>query len=221
MLSTERVYEYLDSVFFGDVILVENESPYGTALMTHLIAEYGRKKGVPVYVDDILDSLHVVREHLRFLGIDEDFSDVSVIKTGGVKSIGNVVARIGIESDAARYLNRHREALREAAPGKRYIHITLGIERLFAFFESKREFYMTTGAIKERLGDESHVSFYILNRSVVSALRTNPIPELEEIATTVVRIQLRNKRHALVFAKGPTLRIVDGDMIAYLDGSAR
>jgi hypothetical protein len=217
MPSTERAYEYFDSVFFGDVILVENESPYGTALMTHFIVEYGRKNGIPILVDDILDSLHVVREHLRFLGIEDDFRDVRVIKTGGVKSIGNVVERIGIETDASRYLSRHREALNKAPPSKRHIRITLGIERLLAFFESRREFYMMTGAIKEKLGDDSHVSFYIINKGVASALRTNPIPELEEIATTVVKIQLRNKRHALVFAKGPTLIIVDGDMIAYLD----
>ncbi|NJE61614.1 DUF257 family protein [Thermococcus sp. 21S7] len=217
MLSAERAYEYIDKMLFGDVVLVENESPYGVALVTHLIAEYSRRKGVPLYINDVLDSLHVVKEHLNFLGINEDFSDVSVIKTGGRKNVGNVIKRIGLDTDATRYINHHKRLLHEIASEGKHIAITLGIERLFAFFGSRYEFYLMTWAIKEKLGEGNLLSFYVINKNIASNLNMNPIPELEEIATTVVRVQLRNKRHALVFAKGPTLQIADGDLIAYLD----
>ncbi|ASJ11802.1 DUF257 family protein [Thermococcus thioreducens] len=197
-VAKETTFKFIEAAPFGDVILMEDDSPYGTALATYVLVKYARERGLPVYIDDVLDSLALVRKHLRLLDIEEDFSDVRVIKTGGMETFGVVVDRIHLDVEPVFYITRHRKVANATLSSGKHIHIVLGMERLFAFLETRREFYMFIAYLKEFLGNPNRKSFYIVNSPVLSTLRFNPLPELEEIASTVVEIKIKNGTHVVI-----------------------
>ncbi|NJE05919.1 hypothetical protein E3E36_07125 [Thermococcus sp. M36] len=197
-VAKEIAFRFIEEAPFGDVILMEDESPYGTALATYVLVKYAGDRGLPVYIDDVLDSLALVRKHLKFLGIDEDFSDVEVIKTGGMEPVGKIVSKIHLEAEPVLYITRHREITNRILSSGKHLNIVLGMERLFAFLETRREFYMFIAYLKEFLGNPNRKSFYIVNKPVLSTLRFNPLPELEEIASTVVEIKIKNGTHVVI-----------------------
>ncbi len=197
-VAKETAFRFIEEAPFGDVILMEDESPYGTALATYVLVKYARERGLPVYIDDVLDSLALVRKHLEFLGIQEDFSDVEVIKTGGMETVGKVMGRIHLEAEPIVYITRHREITRRILASGKHLNIFLGLERLFAFLETRREFYLFIAYLREFIGNTNRKSFYIVNRPVLSTLKFNPLPELEEIASTVVEIKIKNGTHVVI-----------------------
>ncbi|WP_258083089.1 DUF257 domain-containing protein [Thermococcus thermotolerans] len=200
-VAKETAFKFIEATPFGDVILMEDESPYGAALATYVFVKYARERGLPVYIDDVLDSLALVKKHLGFLGIDWDFSDVDVIKTGGMEPVGNIVSKIHLDAEPVLYITRHREATRKILQSGKHLNIVLGMERLFAFLETRREFYMFIAYLKEFLGNPNRKSFYIVSKPVLSTLRFNLLPELEEIASTVVEIKIKNGTHVTILKK--------------------
>ncbi len=197
-ITKETAFKFIEMAPFVDIVLMEDESPYGTALATYAIVRYSRETGIPVYIDDILDSLSLVKKHLRFLGINEDFSDVTVIKTGGIENIGNIVERLPLESEPIMYITRHRKITSDILSEDRHLNIVLGLERLFAFLGNRREFYLFVTYLKELLGNQNRKAFYIINRKIIPIIRLNPLPELEEIASTVVKIYIRDGTHVVM-----------------------
>jgi len=215
--TKETAYRFLELAPFGDIVLMEDESPYGTAIATYVIVKYARETGIPVYIDDVLDSLSLVSKHLKFLGIEEDFSDVSVIKTGGIENVGNIIERLPVESEPIMYITRHREITREILSRGRHINIVLGMERRFAFLGNRREFYLFVTYLKELLGNRNRKAFYILNRNIIPGIKFNPLPELEEIASTVVEIRIKDGVHVVVPRKALFVEIIGKEFAGKLE----
>nr|WP_240924296.1 DUF257 family protein [Thermococcus sp. 21S7] len=73
----------MDSIGFGETVLVEYTSPnYTLDFMVLLLKRYADDRGYPFVVDDHLDTLHVINEHLKFFGVRGIFDDAFVLKTG-------------------------------------------------------------------------------------------------------------------------------------------
>ncbi|KUJ99743.1 MAG: Uncharacterized protein XD43_0583, partial [Thermococcales archaeon 44_46] len=83
MESLEEVFKLVDKIKFGEIVLVEYYRSFIPELMTLGLLYYGKSRGLPVIIDDNFDSLHVIQKHLEFVGIEEDFRDALVVKTGG------------------------------------------------------------------------------------------------------------------------------------------
>ncbi|AIF68736.1 hypothetical protein PAP_01480 [Palaeococcus pacificus DY20341] len=200
----EKIFELIDKTHFGDMILIEYEPFYAAELVTMILLEYARKGGLSIIIDDNLDCLHIVKEHLRFLGIEEDFKDAFVIKTGGKLNIGTVVGRVKIESEPAIYIKRYEEiSSKTFTEVDRAVNIVLGLERLFAFVQNTREFYTLIGSIQSFLGNEKRKAFYIIDKNVALSLKYNLLPELERIASTVVYISGEHGEGKVIFKKSP------------------
>lgn len=177
----------LDRVKFGEIVLIESNASYISEFMVLGILKYAREHEIPIVIDDNFDTLHIIKAHLDVLGIEEDFKDVYVIKTGGIMEVGNVVARVSLSSEPISYVMKYKKASQEAFKdiGKS-MNIVLGLEKLFHFTREPVEFYTLIGSIGSFIGNKNRKSFYILNRKIAEGAPINPLPELERIATGVI-----------------------------------
>jgi len=169
---------------------------------------YARERGTKIMIDDVLDTLFLVKKQLEFLGVQDDFSDAVVIKTGGKMDIGKVIGRIPLETEPVIYLSRYEGIANEVFSEGKYINIVLGLEKLFAFMHEPVEFYTVINSIQGFLGNRSRKAFYMINKNIASNLKFNPIPELEEIATTVTYIRGEYGEGKVTFGKTPFIEFL-------------
>ncbi|ASA77009.1 DUF257 family protein [Thermococcus sp. 5-4] len=205
-----EVFQFLDSIGFGETVLVEYTSPnYTLDFMVLLLKRYADDRGHPFVVDDNLDTLHVINEHLKFFGVRNIFDDAIVLKTGGIVNIGNVVGRVKVESEASIYLRRYEEASTKAFSGLREsINVVIGLEKLFAFVEDYRNFYEIISSIDRFLGNRKRKAFYLLDRNICERIPINPLPELEKIASTFLDVRLDGNRLIGRIRKSPDIRMM-------------
>jgi len=204
--SLEEVFRLIDKIKFGEIALVEYRRSFIPEFMTLGLLYYGKSRGLPVIIDDNFDSLHVIQKHLEFLGINEDFRDVLVVKTGGKRKVGNVVKRIEFVSEPVIYIRNYEEEGRAVfSQVENSINIVLGLERLFSFVSSVSEFYTFILTIQSFLGDDRRKAFYLVNKDIASSIPFNPLPELERIATTVIEATPRPTSGIFTFKKSPSL----------------
>ncbi|EHR77928.1 hypothetical protein OCC_03077 [Thermococcus litoralis DSM 5473] len=207
-MTKEMLFDVVDRTPFGDLVLIEDETTYGLVMAMYAFVRYARERGIKIMIDDVLDTLFLIKKQLEFLGVQEDFSDVLVIKTGGKMDVGKVVGRIPLETEPVIYLSRYESTVKEVFSEGKYINIVLGLERLFAFFQEPVEFYTVINSIQGFLGNKSRKAFYIIDKNVASNLKFNPIPELEEMATTVVYIKGEYGKGKVTFGKNPFIEFL-------------
>ncbi|WP_456326347.1 DUF257 family protein [Palaeococcus sp. (in: euryarchaeotes)] len=181
------LFGLLNRVKFGETVLIESDASYISEFMVLGILKYAREHEIPVVIDDNFDTLHLIKIHLGILGIEEDFKDVYVIKTGGIIDVGNVVARVSLSSEPTSYVLKYKKASQEVFKNiEKSMNIVLGLEKLFYFTKEPVEFYTLIGSIGSFIGNKNRKSFYILNRKIAEGAPINPLPELERIATGVI-----------------------------------
>lgn len=192
MESLQELFNLFDKIKSGETVLVEYYPSFVPELGVVALLKYARSRRMQAIIDDNLDSLHTVKSHLKFLGIEEDFSDVLVLKTGGKRMVGNVLKRLSVPTDPFVYLSNYRKASSEIKIEEGpYLNIVLGIERLFAFSKTVSEFYAMIHGIQEFVGNTRRKAFYFVNRErtkEIGRITINPLPELERIATTIVEV---------------------------------
>ncbi len=205
-----EVFQFLDSVGFGETVLVEYTSPnYTLDFMVLLLKRYSDDRGYSFVVDDHLDTLHMLDEHLKFFGVKGVFDDAIVLKTGGVMNVGKVVDRVAVESEAAMYLRRYEEASARVFSGlNEAINVVLGLEKLFAFVENYRNFYEIISSIDRFLGNKKRKAFYFMDKNVCQRLPFNPLPEIEKIASTFLDVRLDGNRLVGRINKSPDIRMM-------------
>ena len=209
MEALEDVFTLVDKVKFGEIVLIEYHRSFIPELTTLGLLYYGRTRGLPVIIDDNFDSLHVIQKHLEFVGIDEDFRDALVVKTGGKRNVGNVVARVRFVSEPAIYIRNYEEASKAAfSKVDKSINIVLGLERLFSFVSSVSEFYAFVIALQSFLGNEKRKAFYLVNKEIASSIPFNPLPELERVASTVIEAVPTPTRGIFTFKKSTSLDLL-------------
>jgi len=148
-------------------------------------------------------------KHLEFLGINEDFRDVLVVKTGGKRKVGNVVKRIEFVSEPVIYIRNYEEEGRAVfSQVENSINIVLGLERLFSFVSSISEFYAFILAIQSFLENEKRKAFYLVNKDIASSAKFNPLPELERVSTTVIEAIPTPTSGILTIKKSPSRNLL-------------
>ncbi len=210
MGKLSEMFKFVDSIGFGETVLVEYSSPnYTLDFMVLLLKRYADDRGYPFVVDDHIDTLHVINEHLRFFGIRGIFDNAVVVKTGGVINVGNVVDRIKVESEAAIYLKRYTEAIAKTYLNlNNVVNAVIGLEKLFAFVNDYRNYYEIMSSIQRFLGNKRRKAFYFMDKNLCSKLPLDPLPELEKIASTLIDVRFEGNRLIGMINKSPDTRMI-------------
>ena len=196
----------LDKIRFGETILLEYSSPVWPPLAFYFIAKATLKLGDSLIIDDIKDTLYSYMVQLELAGVDMDFLNderVLVIKVGGQKFVGNVVARVELASDFYLHRQRYREAFnRVLNMGGSFTDIVLGFDRRIATVSSPYERFLFAYDRVHYLGNRKRVAVYIVNRELLKEYNFI-LPFLEEISTSVVLLEEREKNPVVRFLKSP------------------
>ncbi len=189
-MEWEGAFEVLDAVLPGETVLLEYIPSYIPEFVLKAFIEYSRNRGVPLLIDDNFDTLHTIAIHARLLGIDLDLKNVKVIKTGGRKSVGNVVARVSFHPDPGVYIQNYERAGMRVLGEAAYplMNLVLGIENLFLFLRSPTDSYQLLLSIQRFLGNKRRKAFYLVNKEALEGFHIAALEEFERIATTVIEM---------------------------------
>ncbi|GAB6102780.1 DUF257 domain-containing protein [Thermococcus atlanticus] len=202
MIRENVLEDILDTLKFGESILIECRPSYIPEFTVLALTRYARRRNLPVIIDDNLDMLYTIKTNLELFGVKEDFSDVNVIKTGGRIEVGNVIRRISITEAPPTYIQKYKQAAQEAfRDSDKALNIVLGLERLFYFVRDPEEFYTIIVSMQEFLGNKSRKAFYIIDKNVAKRAYINPLPEMERIMSTVIDVEGRGISARLFFKK--------------------
>lgn len=185
----ESLLNYLNSIKPGETVLIEYRTSYTPEFALLALVKWAKETGKEVIIDDNFDTLPVIMNHLRLLGVQEDvFKDVKVAKIGGRIKEGNIVATIPFHPDPAVYWKRYTEVMDQVLTGKNVVNIVLGLENALELIRNIREFYFTLLRIQNFLGRKYRRAFYLMNLDILERLPFCSKEELERIASTVVKI---------------------------------
>ncbi|CUX77350.1 hypothetical protein CHITON_0571 [Thermococcus chitonophagus] len=185
-------------------------SSYGPEFFAVLLEKYSELRGRELVIVDMLDTLHVFSEHLKILGFQDIFQETPVIKVGGTINVGKVIKRISVAGEHLLYVKRYRDVLEEYLKDKKesVIVLVLGCERLMALLSRFSEFYQIIIETQKLLGHKKIITIYVIDTSVTKKLPLDPLPELERIATTVVKAEPREGAGVFRVEKMPIVGII-------------
>ncbi|NJF24641.1 DUF257 family protein [Thermococcus sp. Bubb.Bath] len=195
----------------GETVLIEHDSLTSPARGVYHAVKWAGKRGYKVVVDDVLDTLYLYVTHLKLAGFDVSvFNNLSVIKEGGLQDVGEVVQRLRFKEYAIRKAEYERVFEPILSGGGRVLNLVLGIEKLF-LISDLRENINTVNAILGYTGDERRIALYFINKDLLEVSGAHLLPLLEEIATTVVRVNKEGKsvRFSVVKSVNPEIEGID------------
>ncbi len=124
-----------------------------------------------------------------------------MIKVGGAQEAGNVIARIRFENDPHVYQRKIDQELQKVVGDGVYIHLVLGLERLLFLQGDVRSAYTLLGLIKQKLGDKRRINVYLVEAPIMETLDFNPLPMLEDIATSAIELTSEGELIRMKFRK--------------------
>lgn len=192
----------LDKLKFGETVLIEHDSLTTPITLLAAIVSWAREKNYPVLIDDFLDTLYIYAQHMELGGIDSEIlNNVLVIKLGGVKNVGNVVGRVPLKEPLIQEREYAQVANSLFEQGK-IINPVLGFEKTLFLTDSKRDLLTSINAVLSHLGDKRRIAFHFVNKDILEGgLEFNPLPFLEELATTVFRVKRAEGKIRLTVVK--------------------
>lgn len=153
----------------GETVAIKHDSKSMPAYVLHHLLEYAR----PVLIDDYLDILYLYKKHLELSGYDTSpMEDAKVIKVGGMKEVGEVVASTGPALKES-YRKTYRKAKIE---GRTLLNPVIGLEKFFIISDSKIDMLSEIEDIALYVGDRTRIAFYFLNEDVLRGTKFNPLP---------------------------------------------
>lgn len=200
LTTMEDMEKLIERITTGGITVIENSSAFGAEFALYFFKEFSEKSGIPLLIEDIFDTFPLCTTHLELMGFSLKTEGINVIKVGGSQEVGNVIGRIKFEEDPNVYQRKMEREL-EKLPYKRYIHIVLGFERALMFQRGVYNIHALLNVIRGKLGDTRSKNVYIIEIPVVRGLEFNPLPLLEDIATSVVHISDEDELVRIRFKK--------------------
>ncbi|HDD31248.1 MAG TPA: hypothetical protein ENF72_01305 [Thermococcus litoralis] len=188
------VWSYLESLKWGEYIIVEHGSSDPTHLLFYVMINQLKESNIPFVIIDVLDKFYFLRAHLTSAGIDTSMlEDVPVIKLGGIRHIGKItslIERIEISQDTPVWIRHYRDALRRIEEKlDRYVKVVVGIDSLLQLYENNIwELNALMLGFASMMGDKSSKGVVFLNSSV---LNPRTVLKLEEIFPRVLKLELK------------------------------
>lgn len=201
-----KLIKLLDKIKFGETILLEYSSPIWPPLAFYFIAKASLVMGNKLMIDDILDTLYSYKVQLELAGFDTGFlngGEVFIIKVGGQKAVGNVVATVEFSSDFYLHRQRYKKAFEGVVTkGEHFVDIVLGFNRRIATAHNIYDRLLFAHSRARYLGNRKRVAVYLVNRELLAEYPFI-LPFLEETSTSVVRLEENGKNPVVKFLKSP------------------
>lgn len=213
---SESITRIMDSLKMGETVLFIYDESLVPELSFLFFVEYASKRGMPIIVDDILDSLYVIKQHLEFIGIDTSFfDDVTVVKVGGANKVGNVYKHIPLEGA---YREKYRLAVREVYKEKdKVLNLVLGIESLFYLSTRPSDILGVVSELISFLGEKSRIAIYLINKNIAEIAPINPLPFFKRVASTVVYVESHPRKAVIRIGKCSSLELVGKSFIIEIE----
>ncbi|NJE25381.1 hypothetical protein E3E22_01790 [Thermococcus sp. MV5] len=195
------IEQVLNKLKFGESVLIEYNSLTHPEFWLFLLVQWAKKKGYKIVIDDNIDTLYSFKASLELLGLDTKvLEEALVIKTGGRKKVGNIIGEIPINDvrvESSKYVNFFVSAI----GGGNVINPVLGLDRAFYIHSSKEEVMalIRNGILFK--GDKRRIAFYFVNIDVLNNIHPAILSWLEELVTTIIRIQQSLKEMRALIVK--------------------
>ncbi|WP_324736343.1 DUF257 family protein [Thermococcus sp. SY098] len=194
--GVENLIRLWESLAPGESILAEYDSLVLPYKGFHYLISWAEKRGHSIMIIDVLDTLYLYKTQLKLAGVDTGIIDnASVVKIGGRLNVGNVLKRLPA-NDIPKLLKDfegfYSEYLRKVQ-NQSGIVIVLGLSKLLLLAESKFEGLMVIDLLIKYTGAINRIAFYFVNVDVLENSSRYLIPLLEELATTVIRVERARK----------------------------
>lgn len=212
----ESISRIMDSLKMGEIVVLIYEESLIPEFAFLFFVEYASREGMPIIVDDILDSLYVIKQHLEFLGIDTSFfENVTVVKVGGTNKVGNIYKHIPLEGA---YREKYRLAVEELYKERTNIlNIVLGIENLFYLSTKPTDVLGVVSELISFLGEKSRIAIYMIDKNIAEIMHVNPLPFFERTASTVVYAEPHPRKAVIRIGKCSSLDLVGKSFIVELE----
>jgi hypothetical protein len=188
-LDASNIFDLFSSLRRGETVLVEYPSDFPSELLLWQLFSWAKEKGVPVLVDDVIDTFPQYISRLRVRGEDTGpLESVSVIKIGGSWKAGRLVGTVDVDKHSLdiKYYDRFYQNVRE---GDFLLNPVLGFHKFFLTLP-KRELMRLVFNVSRFVGREDRVAVYLINTDVMDEEARNVYTLFREIATTIVEIGL-------------------------------
>jgi len=193
IITKDDIKVMFDQIRQTGIKLIENSASLGGEFILHAFIEYSKYRDIPLIIEDIFDTLPLYLAHLKLMGIGIEDEDIRVIKVGGTQEAGQVLAKVRFENSPHIYRRKIDEELERILPEGDYIHLVLGLERLLTIQNDTRTIHAILSSIRQKLDDERGVSVYLLEKPLIEDLPFNPLPFLENVATSVMELMDEEK----------------------------
>ncbi|WP_456449994.1 DUF257 family protein [Palaeococcus sp. (in: euryarchaeotes)] len=196
----------------GETVMIEYESNSSPEVLLFLLYRYSKKNNMRILVDDIADTFLEYLTRLEIMGFQrEGLDSMDVIKAGGTKTVGNVVAKVELDRymlDFKYYGKKYNEW---RPKDEVLINPVLGIYKLFIMADPVESMRLVKN-ISTFVGNKSRIAFYFINYRAVEDKHPFVIPLMEEICTTVLKWNKRNCSFELKVIKASSAEI-EGEYI--------
>ncbi len=187
----------------GETVIIEYSSLLFPAVVFYQALMWASKRNYKIIIDDVLDSLYLYKVHLQLAGLSTDiFDSIEIIKEGGVLPVGRVASHLELKQYGVRKVEYERayKLIMSRTEEKQIVNLVVGAEKLF-LISNVRENINTLNLILSYMGDKRKITLYFINKDLLEVSGAYLLPLLEELATTVIRIDKRNERYVVSVAK--------------------
>ncbi|WP_297510710.1 DUF257 family protein [Thermococcus sp.] len=181
----------------GETVLFERTGEGDLTLGLYHTLTWAKEMGFRVVIVDVLNTYATLATKAVLSGFESElFQKVEVIKVGGTKVIGEIVAYITEISEPTILTKKFKEAYRRILENteERILAIAVGLEKLFLVSNmSPRGIQIIVDHLSEYVGRPERLGVYLLKRDILSGEKEFVIKLLEDIATTVIRTEKRGR----------------------------
>ena len=185
------VIEMWRSIRPGETVLFERTGEGNIGMGVYHTLGWGRSEGFKIVIIDILDSYSTLVSKADLMGIDASlFTNVDVIKIGGSRREGRVIAHIEEILEPAILSKKFQETYKPIItdPNRKVLVVVVGLEKLFIVSDiSPRGVQLIVDQLAGYVGRPNRLGIYLLKRDILPPDREFVIRLLEDIATTVIR----------------------------------
>ncbi len=189
--------ELWESIQPGETVLFERIGEGNLAFGLYQIIEWAAEKGFRMIIADVLDSYETMLSKMKLMGLDPGkLSGIEVIKIGGSKKFGRIIAHIEEISEPMILSKKFKEAYEPiiADSSRRVLAVAVGIERLFAVSDINiGGVQVIVSHLAGYVGRPNRLGIYLVKRGVLPKEREFLINMLEDIATTVIKTEKKGR----------------------------
>ncbi len=183
------VFKLFSHFIPGETVLVEYPSEFPSEVLFSKLLAWAGGRGIPVVVDDVLDTFPQYLSRLEVKSIDVGvISSVPIIKIGGSWKAGNVVGSIDVDKHSLD--TRYYERVYTGTTGQKFVlNPVLGFHKFFLTLPG-RELLRLIRNVSTFVGRRDRVAVYLINRDVVGGSSFGGRYHLfREVSTTIVSIE--------------------------------